>query len=121
MKEAAKHFILIDTFTAYYGACVSKDGVKISKNMDDGAYDLPLILCPVMQSNKKDYTLDNFITRKNTKLSILSLPTIPAIENYFDLLDLKYQMISWEKYIINDFSWKNFIDYPLLMYYLLGV
>ncbi len=109
MKRKAREHILIDTFTAYYGACMTKEGVKFQENISDEAYNLPVVLHPLTQAEKKDYTLNRFFkNRKNKPISMLSLPTIPALENFFRLMNCAYERISWQSYVINRYTWKDF-------------
>ncbi|MFC2140323.1 class I SAM-dependent methyltransferase [Candidatus Auribacterota bacterium] len=110
MKKVAKKYIVLDTFTAYYGATVAKERKKIADYMKDESFELPLIIYPLTQAKKTDYTLTHHFKRKNKKsLSILSLPTIPALENFFRLLDLEATLLSWKKYVVNNYSWKDFM------------
>lgn len=109
MKRAASKYILLDTFTAYYGACISKEGVNIFNHTRPETFNLPLVMCPLTQADKIDYTLlKNFKKPGKRTLSMLSLPTIPALENFFDLLGLSYARLSWDKYVINDYGWEDF-------------
>ncbi len=111
MKKKARQYIMVDTFTAYYGACMTKEGVKFYQHLTEDAFSLPIVLHPLTQAEKKDYTLTTFFkNKKNKPIGMLSLPTIPALENYFRLLDLDYKKISWAEYRGNRFTWKDFAN-----------
>ncbi len=110
MQRVAKETIILDTFTAYYGACVSKEGEKISKSTVAETYELPMVLYPFTKSKKRDYTVYNNFAKGEKYISIISLRTIPALENFFELFSLNYQLLEWNKYYsTNYFTWKDFI------------
>ena len=104
--------IILDTFTAYYGAVVAKDGIKIAQHTSEETFDLPMILMPVTQSQKQDYRLQSSFIKKHGKkqLSLLTLPTIPALEYMFDLVGLNYTRLTWDNYTVNNYSWKDFVS-----------
>ena len=110
MKRVAKRYIIIDTFTAFFGACMSKEGESILQNMVDGTFELPMVLFPATQSEKKDYTLPRTIRKKNAGISLLALPTIAALEYFFTMLRLKYRRIGWDNYTQNRRSWRDYAD-----------
>ena len=111
MKKVARKYIIIDTFTAYYAAIVSKDGSQIAKYTSTDTFNLPIVFYPLVQAKKKDYAIKTSFNKKpNKPLSILSLPTITAIENFYNLLSLKYSLLSWKDYSINNYNWQDFID-----------
>jgi 2-polyprenyl-3-methyl-5-hydroxy-6-metoxy-1,4-benzoquinol methylase len=111
MKRAARRHIILDTFTARFGACMSREGETISRSVIDDTFDLPIVLHPQTQSEKRDYTIPvHFLTRRKKRVSLLSLPTERALEYFFQLLDLGYRKISWDGYVVNHRSWKDFMD-----------
>ncbi len=110
-KKIAKKYIILDTFTAYYGACISKEGDAIFNSTKEETFELPIMIYPFTQADKPDYILqDNFINKKNKKISMLSLPSIPALEYFFQILNLKYTRINWDNYVINNYSWQDFVS-----------
>jgi len=110
MKKVAKKYIILDTFTAYYVTSVTRDREQYYKNTTDETFNLPLVFYPLTQAKKKDYTLNNLYLRpKRIPLSMLSLPTIPALENFFNIIGLEYKELNWKNYIQNpNITWKDF-------------
>ncbi len=111
MKRVAKDALILDTFTAYYAPCISKDGAVISEKMNYDAYELPLMIYPTTKSVKGDYTLaEGFMNDDNSCLiSIMSLPSVSALENFFMQLGLAFEKIDWSDYSVNNFQWHDFI------------
>lgn len=111
MKRIARRHIILDTFTAYYGACMSRDGERVYRSVIDETFDLPMILHTQTQSKKRDYTIPvSFQTPQLRSVSLLALPTEHALEYFFQLLALRYRKISWDDYVINSLTWRDFMD-----------
>ncbi|MFC1669338.1 class I SAM-dependent methyltransferase [Spirochaetota bacterium] len=111
MASVAKEFIVLDTFTAYYAACMTKEGSRILKSTKDSTFDLPIIFMPLTQASKGDYTLNSsFINERDKNISMLSLASTSALENFFRLLQLKFTEINWDKYFVNNYTWRDFAD-----------
>ena len=108
LKKVTARYIILDTFTAYYSACVSKEGELISLSIKDNTFDLPLVIYPLTRAQKKDYNLQNYNLERKKVLTCMTLPTVLALERFFEILDFKFQLIAWDKYIINNFSWIDF-------------
>lgn len=109
MKKVAKKAIILDTFTAYYLGTVSKDSHEVNKYADDDTFKLPFMFYSVTQSKKLDYDLKDNRKAKNLRpLSMLTLPTEKALENFFLMLGLAYKKISWSKFENNNYTWRDF-------------
>ena len=108
MIRTARKYIILDTFTAYYGACITKEGTQIFSNTQEKTFDLPLILYPFTKAKKKDYSLQKNLVTDKISITPLSLPTVSTLERFFQILNLKYNLISWEKYVVNDLHWSDF-------------
>ncbi|HAR63885.1 MAG: SAM-dependent methyltransferase [Candidatus Margulisiibacteriota bacterium] len=111
MKKVAKN-IIIDTFTAYYAAVVSKDGTEIAQYTLPETFNLPIVVYPMTQAQKKDYTLKHTFRKKdrNKPLSLLTLPTLKAMENFLNLCNLQYRVLPWDAYVVNNYQWQDFIN-----------
>ncbi len=111
MKKAARRHIILDTFTAYFAACMSKDGERVFNSVRDETFGLPVVFYPQTQSQKQDYTIPTgFTSGGKTRLSMLALPTEAAMEGFFDLLKMRYRKIRWDAYRVNSRNWKEFMD-----------
>ena len=112
MHRVTRDCVIIDTFTVYYAAVVSKDGVEIANVVPDEVFNTAIVFHPMTQAKKKGYTLkSSFKTGKNKKeMSVLSLPTIRALEQFFSLAGFTFEKISWDKYKKRDYYWREFID-----------
>jgi ubiquinone/menaquinone biosynthesis C-methylase UbiE len=105
MKKVAKEAIILDTFTAYYNAIQGKDGPAFFNNLDEKAFNLPMMMHSVTQAKKQNlYELEQNSFKTNKKknpLTLLACPTKPLLELYFQALELKYEQLNWSKYLIN--------------------
>jgi hypothetical protein len=112
MYRVTRKHVIIDTFTAFYAAVVSKDGVEIANVVPDEVFNTSITFYPLTQAKKKDYTLKSSFTHKknNKAMSILTLPTTRALEQFFILSLFSFEKLSWKDYIINDYHWREFID-----------
>ena len=114
MMRVARYGVILDTFTAYFGACMSKEGMELFSHTSEDTYTLPLIFMPLTKADKGDYTLKDHVKKGEHKkkwLSITSLPTIPALENYFTVLDIEFERIDWTNYIqTNSLKWSDFVS-----------
>jgi ubiquinone/menaquinone biosynthesis C-methylase UbiE len=112
MKKVAKETIILDTFTAYYNAIQGKDGPAFFNNLDEKAFELPMMMHSVTQAKKQNlYELEqNSFKHKKKKnpLTLLTCPTKPLLELYLQALELQYEQLNWSKYLINpNFNWKE--------------
>lgn len=113
IKRVTRETVIIDTFTAYYGAVVSRDGIDILNNTKNKSFNLPMVLYPITKAEKKSYTIkDSFKRQKKQKpLSLMALPTISALENFFSLSGFNYREILWDKYFTSkEMDWTDLID-----------
>jgi SAM-dependent methyltransferase len=111
MKKVARKYIIIDTFTAYYGACISKEGETIFRSTIHETYDLPIIIFPRIKSEKADYTLQShYVTERDKKLSVMALPSETVLQYFFYLLNMSYKKLDWEEFRVNSYTWQDFVD-----------
>lgn len=112
LMHRTARIVVLDTFTAYYGAVVSKDGVAIASTLPEPAYELPLVLYPYTQAKKKDYTLTRAFsrTKKQKALSVLTLPTLKAFEYFFEVTGFQAEKLDWRPYVHHDYTWQDFIQ-----------
>lgn len=112
MAKVAKKAIILDTFTAYYAATVAKDRERFLQGVSEQTFELPMVYYPLTKSQKKDYTLKRSTENdKGLDLSLLALPTIPALEQFFKIAGLKAIQLSWNDYISgNAKDWQVFGD-----------
>jgi hypothetical protein len=83
----------------------------IAKVVPDEVYETAVVFHPLTQFKKKDYSLKSHYLQKSTnkKVSILTLPTKRALEQFFYLAGFSFEKLSWEKYIKNKRNWRDFI------------
>lgn len=112
MARVAKKAVILDTFTAYYAATVAKDREKFLAGTNEATFDLPVVYYPLTKSQKKDYKLIKVSENvKGMDLSLIALPTIPALEQFFEICTLKAEKILWNDYINNNVArWQAFSD-----------
>lgn len=109
MTKVAKKAIILDTFTALYLGTVSKDSHEVNRYAEDKTFNLPFVFYSVTQAKKLDYDLKNKRKARNMRpLSMLTLPTEKAFENFFLMLGLKSKKISWAEYESNNYTWQDF-------------
>lgn len=112
MAKVAKQAILLDTFTAYYAATVAKERELFMAGTNEQSFKLPLVYYPLTKSRKKDYKLiKSTQNKKGMDLSLLALPTLPALDYFFQVAGLKARRLSWKKYIRTPYpNWQAFGD-----------
>jgi SAM-dependent methyltransferase len=111
MKRVARGHILIDTFTAFYAPCMLKEGPGILEQTKDETFELPVMFYPFTRSDKNDYIITRSMpNKKGMPISMLALPTIPALENFFNILHLKHREILWDDYAPGRYAWKDYIS-----------
>lgn len=112
MAKVAKKAIILDTFTAYYAATVAKDRDNFMQGINEKSFDLPWVYYPLTKSQKKDYKLiKSTENHKGIELSLLALPTLPALQHFFEIAQLKATLINWQAYIKEPApSWQAFAD-----------
>ncbi len=99
MAKVARKAIILDTFTVYYAATVAKDREAFLAGTNPASFQLPLVYYPLTRSQKKDYHLPPATQNaKGEDLSQLALPTIPALEQFFRILNLRSHRLSWKAY-----------------------
>lgn len=99
MARAARHTLLIDTFTAAFAALQGKDAPAIQEKLSDEALTLPLQIVSLTQPEKKDYRLPDSFNRRGRELSLMTLPTRALLEIWFESLDWKYRQLDWSPHI----------------------
>jgi SAM-dependent methyltransferase len=102
MKKVAKKAIILDTFTAYYVVIQGKDYENVVKKVTDETFDLPLLFYSRTQAKKKNqYELPNSFKGPQKELSLLTCPTRPLLELWFQSLGLIITKIDWSEILVN--------------------
>lgn len=99
MARAARHTLLVDTFTAAFAALQGKDAPAIQASLGDGALALPLEIVTLTQAGKKDYTLKGAVSRRGRDLSLMTLPTRALLEIWFESLGWRFRPLDWSAHI----------------------
>jgi len=99
MARAARHTLLVDTFTAPFAALQGKDAPAIQEKLSDEAFTLPLQIVSLTQPEKKDYRLPGSFNRRGRELSLMTLPTPALLEIWFESIGWRHRRLDWSAHI----------------------
>ncbi len=112
IANVVRHAIIIDTFTAAYALVQGKDSLRVGQALTEDALQYPLLVYTLSQSEKSSYLLPDKIQKptNNKLLSVLSFPTDPLLNIYFQLSKLKARKIDWSPVLRNPTkSWAQLV------------